>query len=331
MKKNIYKLFLLVAVLSLFLYLLFNKQAYVFSGYSMGTTYKVVMYDQFIHPNKFKKIKVAVEDELLRLNKIFSTFDENSEVSRFNHFLVDEYFIPSDDLLKVMIIAKEVSALTNGAYDFTVDPLVRLWGFGKDVRYAFPLKKEVDDILLNIGYENIIITNNSFIKKKDVTVDLASIAKGYAVDVVTEIIKSFQQYNFLVEIGGELYVSGDESYKMGWDVYVVDPRDVDKSIVTLKLKNKGIATSGGYRNYRIHNGEKYQHIINPHNGHPVFNSLASVTIIADKTVFADALATGILVMGAEQGLELINSISGVEAVLVENIDQGIKVIKSEGI
>lgn len=331
MKKNLYSVFLLVVGFSLLLYLLFHKQAYVFNGFSMGTTYKVVIYDQFIHSSKLRKIKVAVEEELYRLNQLFSTFEESSELSKLNIAKVGDEFHPSDELLNVLILAKKVNRLSKGAFDPTVDPLVKLWGFGNDTTYSFPTKLEVDKVLAKVGYEKIIITNDSILKNEDVSIDLASIAKGYAVDAIVKIIKGFKQYDFFVEIGGEIYVNGDEFYKMGWDVHVTNPDKNDESIAILQLKNKGIATSGSYRNYRIHDGKKYQHIIDPRNGYPVFNELVSVTIIADSVVFADALATGVLVMGTEQGLTLVNSLDGVEAVLVEKKEDELKVIKSDGI
>lgn len=332
MKKSFRNILFVVIAFSVFLYLVFNRHAYNFSGYAIGTTYHVVAYNKYISAIDLQEMKVAIDDELSRINIIFSTFEEASELSKLNAISENEYFTGSDELINVMVLAKGVYQLTEGYYDPTVDPLVRLWGFGRDSNPEFPSKNQIEASAALVGYDNVIITGNRIIKKNSVTIDLASIAKGYAVDAVARVLEKYNQRDFMVEVGGELYVKGNEFYKKGWNVIIVDPENVQKGIITLRLKNKGVATSGNYRNFRAHDdGKRYHHIIDPKTGYPVFNDLVSVTIIADTTVMADALATGVFVMGAEKGLKLINSLKNVEAVLIEKNKSGLKVIKSDGI
>ncbi len=332
MKKKFNNLLLLVLVFALLLFLLFNRHAYIFSGYAIGTTYKVVVYDRLIYPKTVREMKIAIEDELYRMNSLFSNFEEGSELSKLNAVSPNVYFKGSDELVNVLVLAKDVYRLTDGLYDPTVDPLVRLWGFGRDMKYIYPSKSEIESAVAGVGYDKVIITGNIIYKKDKVTIDLASIAKGYAVDEVVKVLEKFNQKNYMVEIGGELYVKGDEFYKTGWDVVIVNPDKVKKGIMTIRLKNKGVATSGSYRNFRVHeDGKKYQHIIDPKTGYPVFNNLVSATIIANTVVQADALATGVMVMGTEKGIQLINSMQDVEAILIENTEKGLKIIKSAGL
>lgn len=319
-------------MLSLFLYLFFNRQAYEFSGYTMGTTYKVVIYARLINSEKLREMKVAIEDELYKLNLIFSTFEPNSEVSKLNSASVNVKYDLGDELYSVLSLAKETYLETNGYYDPTVDPLVRLWGFGRENKYTYPSTLEIESMLSFVGYDKLIIADNSVVKKENVTIDLASIAKGYAVDRLVAVLTKFEQKDFMVEIGGELYVKGDEFYRDGWDVIIVNPENNNSAMLMLRLKNKGVATSGSYRNFRLHEGgKKYHHIIDVKTGYPVFNDLLSVTIVADNVAKADALATGIFVMGTEAGLQLINSLKDVEGVLIEKREKGLKVIKSSGL
>jgi thiamine biosynthesis lipoprotein len=331
-KKSFRNILVVIIAFSILLYLFFNRHAYNFSGYAIGTTYHIVVYNKYISSLELQEIKIAIEDELSIMNMIFSTFEDDSELSKLNAISENVYFKGSDALIKVMSLAKGLYQLTEGYYDPTVDPIVRLWGFGRDSNPAFPSKEEIEASVALVGYDSVLITGNRIIKNKNLTIDLASIAKGYAVDAVVRVLEKYNQKNYMVEVGGELYVKGNEFYKKGWDVVIVDPENVQKGLITLRLKNKGVATSGNYRNFRLYeDGKRYHHIIDPKTGYPVFNDLVSVTIIADTTVIADGLATGVFVMGAEKGLKLINSLKNVEAVLIQKTQVGLKVSKSDGI
>jgi len=331
-KKKLLSLLVIVAIAAIILFLNYQRKVYHFSGYTMGTTYKVVIYDRFIDPEELRELKQQVSESLESLNKTFSTFNHDSELSKLNKSGANEIVSVSKKMSEVLSISAKVHKLTNGYFDPTIDPLVRLWGFGRDFRNTYPSKQEIDNELINIGYESIIISGNIISKKKLVTVDFASIAKGYAVDIISEILMNSEKKDYLVEIGGELFVNGDEYFRNGWDVQIANPAiPSNASLMTIRIKNKGVATSGSYLNFREFGGKKYQHIIDPHNGYPVENSLLSVTVIADSTVFADALATGLIGMGLEKGLNLVNSLKEIEAIFIEKAKDGVEVTKSEGL
>jgi FAD:protein FMN transferase len=331
MKKIFIKLFLLLLLIVFFIVFIFYKNPYTFSGYTMGTYYKVVIYSKYISPTKLTELENEIKNELVSLNNIFSNYVEDSELNNWNKHVLKKYVSLSDELVSVLEISKEIYELTNGYFDPTVLPLVNVWGFGNSKMNYYPSKEDISRILDNIGFDNIVIYGHSVMKKKNVKLGLASVAKGYAVDSISDIIRNYNEKNFLVDIGGDLFINGNESFKDGWEVYITDPAIPEKNILSLRIKNKGVATSGTYRNYKVYAEKQYQHIINPKTGYPSSNDLVSVTVIAENTAKADALATGLMVLGLEEGLRLVNSTKGIEAVFIKHSNNNLIVFKSNGI
>ena len=217
--------------------------------------------------------------------------------------------------------------ISEGAWDGTVNPLVDLWGFGRTGRQTHvPPNQQIAALLPELGFEKIQISaNRIFLKKsKTITLDLSSIAKGYGVDEVAQVIAKAGFDDYLVEIGGEIYASGRRPDGQLWRLGINRPRkdaafnDVYKVV---ELDNQAFATSGDYRNFFEVEGIRYSHIIDPRTGYPVSNGVVSVSIIADKCTLADGLATAVMVMGPEKGLDLINRLEGVEGlIIVEQLD-----------
>jgi thiamine biosynthesis lipoprotein len=271
-----------------------------------------------------------------------STYIPDSEISRFNFMdEVGKKFYISNDFLHVAQVAEKIYGITNGAWDATVMPLVELWGFaGSDsgfyeMRTDIPDEKKIRKILTGMGFEKIEVSEQGYLKKQNasISIDFASIAKGYAVDQVAYIIRKKGVDDFLVEIGGEIYASGCRLDGRNWRVGVNVPRkDSPKGMVyeVVDITNKAMATSGDYRNFFEVNGKYYSHIIDPRTGYPVSNGVVSVSITADTCVFADGLATGVMVMGPSKGIELINTLEGVECLLVVKEDDKLKNYYSKG-
>ena len=184
-----------------------------------------------------------------------------------------------------------------------------------------PQKREIEDRLANVGFDKIEISEQGYLAKRNplVRLDLGSIAKGYGVDQVAEVIRKNGINNFLVEIGGEVYASG---YKIDGGYWVVGINMPDKDALiddiykTVRLKNKALATSGDYRNFFGQKGAFYSHVIDPKTGYPVKNEIVSVSVVADDCTFADGLATAIMVAGHEKGIELVEKLPGVECFIV---------------
>jgi thiamine biosynthesis lipoprotein len=303
------------------------KQEHLIHGRTMGTTYHVTVvtgYFQGISGLK-EKIDARLED----INRSMSTYRTSSEISRFNRFKkAGRKFKISDDFFRVMTTGRTIYRLSDGAWDATVKPLVDLWGFGPGSRSSkVPPQNEIAALLPDIGFSNIEIPASGYLLKKRaaVTVDLSSIAKGYGVDQVGDILRKNGFENYLVEIGGEIIAAGNRKDDRPWRIGINRPQAdaaFDEVYKVVDLRNQAFATSGDYRNFFEVNGVRYSHVIDPRTGYPVSNGVVSVSIITDTCTLADGLATAVMVMGADKGLDLINRLAGVEGLIIVEKDDG---------
>ncbi len=278
------------------------------TGPTMGTEYHV----------KISRMPVGVEAEglhadikgiLQRINDRMSTYQDDSELSRFNREQRTDWFSVSAETVLVVQEALRVSRLTDGAFDVTVGPLVNLWSFGSGPRTQnVPAESAIRAALQSVGHHRIQTrTSPPAIKKArpDMQVDLSAIAKGYAVDQVAERLASAGITNYLVEIGGELRVQGRKAPETPWAVGIEQPTPGQRAVKrVVHLENQALATSGDYRNYFEQNGKRYSHTINPRTGKPITHTLASVSVLHPSCMRADALATGFMVLGPEAAYDL---------------------------
>lgn len=214
----------------------------------------------------------------------------------------------SAEMLEVLQVADRVYQLTGGAFDPTVGPLVNLWGFGPDPSSSeIPPKETIRRQLARVGLDKLVVNTdgNSVRRTADIQLDLSAVAKGFAVDAVAELLESMGIANYLVEVGGELRLRGTKAELQPWRIAIESP-SLERHAVQQAMTpgDAAVATSGDYRNYFEKDGKRYSHTIDPRTGYPVSHHLASVTVVADTTAFADALATGLMVMGHEAALAL---------------------------
>ncbi|EHO42129.1 ApbE family lipoprotein [Caldithrix abyssi DSM 13497] len=306
-------------------------------GRTMGTVYHIKLIDDVNASISEKELQSAVDSLLNDINRQMSTYQPQSEISRFNRWRSTEPFKVSPEFLRVVQKALKIYRETNGAFDITVGPLVDLWGFGrKGARFEPPDSQQIARILQRVGAHQLKVCGDTALCKlnPDLEIDLGAIAKGYGVDAVSRLLKENGFTNFMVEIGGEVYASGkkgDRPWRIGVDQpqYNAPPGQMVEAV--LNLENCAVATSGDYRNFFEYRGKIYSHELDPHTGWPVANGLASVTVIAPDCMTADALATAIMVMGDERGLPLINSKKGTEALILKREgEKGLKALWSKG-
>ena len=237
-----------------------------------------------------------METALDSINASMSTYQVDSAISLFNRSRSTDWHPVPKNLADVVNAALQLSQLTNGAFDATVSPLVRLWGFGSGAQVdANPSVSEVADALGFTGYSKLQVRLSPPALMKQVPeleVDLSAIAKGYAVDTIADMLHTRGHQNYLVEIGGELRVSGRNEAGKPWAIGVESP-DADSPVQKLGLLQGGIATSGDYRNFRVQSGKRYSHIIDPRSGVPVSHHLASVTVIHNNAMLADGWSTAV--------------------------------------
>lgn len=318
-KKLVYiLLFLVVAGLAAGYY---ARQEVVFTGKTMGTSYHVKVITAWF--NTPRLLAEKIETRLAEINQSMSVFRKDSEISRFNRLrAVEEKFAISEDFHRVMVTAAQLHEWTNQAWDGTLMPLVNLWGFGyKGSRDTLPDPETIRTVQKNVGFHHIIIGPGRFLTKTraNVTLDLGSIAKGYGVDQVSQLLREKGYSNFLVEIGGEVFAAGVRKDRKPWRVGINRPeKDAPPTQVyrALALNEQALATSGDYRNFFEIDGVRYSHVIDPRTGNPVTNGVVSASILADNCTLADGLATAIMVMGHQSGLTLVNRLPKVESVIV---------------
>lgn len=313
-----------------------RNREHLIEGRTMGTTYHITVVTGYFQG--VSGLKDKIENRLEEINFAMSTYQKDSEISRFNDLTqTGRKFKISDDFYRVMKTAQTIHRLSDGAWDGTVNPLVDLWGFGRSGRQnRVPLESEISALLPTIGFENIEILAPAYLVKKRtaVTLDLSSIAKGDGVDQVADVIRKEGLQNYLVEIGGEVFAAGYRQDGRQWRVGINRPKTdaaFNEVYKAVELHNRAFATSGDYRNFFVVDGVRYAHIIDPRTGYPVSNRVVSVTIIADTCAFADGLATAVMVLGAEKGLELINGLDDVEGlIIVEQSDGSLTDFYSKG-
>lgn len=274
------------------------------SGETMGTTYHI----RYVSANprhEPEKIKERVDAVLEQINSQMSTYDPNSELSRFNQRQTTEPVVVSRSLETVVRRALEIAEETDGLLDVTVGPLVNLWSFGPQQRpETIPTAEELADAKAATGYRHLTVENHQLQKHiPELYVDLSTIAKGYGVDRVARLLEQMEIQNYLVEIGGEMRMKGVKPGNQPWRIAIEKPDNTQRAAQRiLEPGNSAIATSGDYRNYFEEDGVRYSHIIDPRTGKPIQHNLVSVTVLAETCMDADAYATALTVMGPEQAL-----------------------------
>ena len=301
-----------------------------FEGQAFGTTYSITC---VANSDDKRPLPHAQIDSLLsELSHTFSIFDTNSIIYRWNK---GEYVELNEDFLYVLRLSKTVSTATDGTFDCTVQPLVQLWGFGKDgVRHTVG-----DDTLATVrefvGFQLVDLQGDSILRKDPrVQLNFNAVAKGYAVDRVADWLAANGYADCLVEIGGEVAARGSKNGKP-WKVGIQVPtRTADgarESFETIPLPDhRAVATSGNYRNYFEEDGVRYTHILDPRTGQPERTNLLSVTVVAPDCATADAYATAFMVLGHEKSAQIVKQHPELEAwFIIADGDGGWKAIKND--
>jgi thiamine biosynthesis lipoprotein len=273
----------------------------VLGGETMGTTWRVTLIDA---PSA--AWRVEIERVLARVDARFSTWREDSELSRFNGSRTTGWHPVSEETVRLVAEARDVSKRTRGAFDPSVAPLVGLWGFG--AAGAQPLPPSAPALArarARVGLASLALREAPPALEKrapELALDLSGIAKGHGVDAVAERLAALGATRFLVEIGGELRCGGAGPRGGGWRIAIERPRPGPTALHrVLTLRDVALATSGSYRNFATVGGERRPHVLDPRSGEPIRHDLVSVSVLAARASRADAFATGLLVLGPEQG------------------------------
>ncbi|MBY7852905.1 FAD:protein FMN transferase [Vibrio fluvialis] len=299
------------------------------SGPTMGTSYNIKYLQQDGLPSS-DDLHKEIDRLLEEVNDQMSTYRKDSELSRFNQYQGIDPFEVSNQTATVVREAIRLNGLTEGALDVTVGPLVNLWGFGPEARpEVVPTDAELAERKANTGIHHLSVEGNKLSKDlPHLYVDLSTIAKGWGVDVVANYIESQGIHNYMVEVGGEIRLKGLNRDGVQWRIAVEKPTVDERSIQEIiEPGDMAIATSGDYRNYFERDGVRYSHIINPQTGRPIHNRVVSVTVLDKSCMTADGLATGLMVLGDEKGIEIAEQ-NHIPVFMIVKTDDGFKEIAS---
>ena len=307
-KMNNFKVVIASLVFSLFAVSCTSKSPteYLLRGETMGTSYSVkLVSDQSRSSAEIASLKESIDRALKQVDRLMSTYRNDSEVSQINQLAVNQSLKVSPQTFEVLSEALRISKLSDGFFDITVGPLVDLWGFGPKFRTDFaPKSSQIASAKKQVNWRAISLAGQNLTKSELVEIDLSAIAKGYAVDRVALALETAGVKNYLVEVGGEISVMGHNKFHKEWVLGIERPNIVGrKAYTTLNLSGNSLATSGDYRNYYEKDGHRYSHTIDPKTGYPVEHKLASVSVVSETCMEADAFATALMAMGERKGYE----------------------------
>lgn len=282
--------------------------------YFMGTVLTITLYD-----NKDEKIIDKAFDRVRELESLVSINKDGTELDKVNDNAGISPVKVSDDTYTIVKKGLEYSKLTNGYFDITVGPIVKLWSIGLP-EAKVPTDDEIKEQLKYINYNNLVLNDDEksiFLKEKGMKIDLGGIAKGYTADQISLVLKDEGVTKAIIDLGGNVYALGEKSEDTPWRIGVQNPSESRGEIIgSLSITNKSIVTSGIYERFIEQDGKKYHHILSPFNGYPYDNEIAGVTIISTESIDGDALSTSVFAMGVEKGLEFVNSQPNIDAIFI---------------
>ncbi|WP_436515097.1 FAD:protein FMN transferase [Ekhidna sp. To15] len=301
---------------------------YHITGQTMGT----IIYNVKYIDVEVKGLDKEISEELIAFNQALSTYIPTSEISQLNKDGKIEF--ESDFFFPVLEKSREIYHRTDGTFDPSIGPLVQAWGFGPDKSLPNLDSFKVDSLMSIVGFDKVEFTNEGISIPSNYQIDFSAIAKGYAVDIIGELLESKGIRDYLVEIGGEVRCRGRNEEDKLWSLGIEDPTvstAEQRLMAIVRLKDLSLATSGNYRNYYEKDGKIYAHIIDPRTGFTAKHNLLSASVFADDCMSADAYATAFMVLGLEYSKVLITSLDLDAILLYQEEDGTINSYVSDGI
>lgn len=308
------------------------NEAQVYVGEALGTTYQV----KFYHEQELD-IQQGLDSIFKVINKSMSTYQEDSDISKINSG--DSGISVDKNFKDVFLASEKIYMESNGFFDPTVGNLVNAYGFGPERRKDSLNARILDSLLQFVGFNKLKLSSENIIRKElpGIYLDFNAIAKGFTVDVIAEYLDTKNVANYLVEVGGELVAKGiNEESNEAWVVAIDDPLQKAGNRefqATLYLKDRGMATSGNYRKFRLDSltGQRFVHTINPKTGRSEKSNLLSVSVLAKNCALADGYATAFMALGLERSQEMLSRIKDVDVYFIyAEEDEAVKVFTTAG-
>ncbi|GAA4278072.1 FAD:protein FMN transferase [Aquimarina mytili] len=263
-------------------------------------------------------IDLAIE-EIRRIEKLISSWDENSQTSEINRNAGIRPIKVDQELFDIINRSLKISRLTDGAFDISYASMDKIWKFDGSMS-SMPLKETIKKSVLKVGYENIVLNterNTVFLKHPGMKIGFGAIGKGYAADMAKKLLVQKGVSAGIINASGDMNTWGKQPNGSDWKVAITNPLDKSKAFALLPIKEGAVVTSGNYEKFVVFNDKRYSHIIDPRTGYPSFG-IISVSVFAPKAELADALATSIFVMGKETGINRVNQLPKVECIIIDD-------------
>lgn len=292
-----------------------------------------------VYANSKEKAKEAIQkafQEFKKIEELTNRFVqkgtaeyEKSEIIKINLAAGQTPVQVSEDTFKMLSLSKKYNKELDGVFEITIGPLVDLWGFGQDKKNV-PAREQLESKLKLVDSNRLVLDEHrqtAYLERTDMSLDLGAIAKGYATEKAAQVIREYGIEKAIINAGGNIYALGEKGDEIPWKIGIQDPRDANKLLAVLNLKDQVAVTSGDYQRYFEVNGTRYHHILDPRTGKPA-DELMSVTVIGEDSTIADVLSTSFFILGVEKSLAYLKEHPGIEAVFVTK-DQ--KIYTSTGV
>lgn len=293
----------------------------------LGSPFEItVVANDTLKANEYINLAVA---EVKRIENQISDWIPTTPISQVSQNAGIKPIIVPIEVFELVERAIKISEITSGAFDISYASMDKIWKFDGSMK-VMPTDEAIKKSVAKIGYKNIILNKKEhtiFLKTEGMKLGLGGIGQGYIADKVHELLFSKGCLSGIVNVSGDINAWGKQPNGKSWSVAIVNPMNKNKVFATFPLKDNAVETSGSYEKYVIFDGIRYSHIIDPRTGYPS-KGVVSVSVFAKQTEIADALATGIFVLGVDVGLDLVNQLKGIECIIVD--DKG-KIHASKGI
>jgi FAD:protein FMN transferase len=269
--------------------------------------------------NEFTQLAI---DEVKRIENLISDWIPTTQISEVNRNAGIQAVRVDLEVFDLVQRAIRISKLTEGAFDISYASMDKIWKFDGSMK-EMPTEDEIKKSVEKVGYQNVILNPKDttiFLKNKGMKLGLGGIGQGYIADKIKELLQSKGCVSGLVNVSGDISTWGKQINGKPWTIGIINPMNKNKVFATFPLEDTAVETSGSYEKYVVFNGKRYSHIIDPRTGYPA-SGIVSISVFAKQTEMADALATGIFVMGVEVGLNFVNQIKGLECIIVD--DKGV--------
>ena len=283
----------------------------------LGSPFEItVVVNDTIEGNKYASMAIQ---EVKRIENLISDWIPTTQISQVNQNAGIKAVKVDEEVFNLVERAIKISKLTDGAFDISYASLDKVWKFDGSMK-AMPSPEAIKKSVEKIGYQNIILDKNEktiFLKITGMKLGLGGIGQGYIADKIKDLLQSNGSVSGIVNVSGDINTWGRQPNGEPWTVAIVNPMDKNKVFATFPLEDSAVETSGSYEKYVTFNGVRYSHIIDPRTGYPA-TGVVSVSVFAKQTEIADALATGIFVLGVDVGINLVNQLKGIECIMVDS-------------